>query len=235
MADSMTEAIVLAGGFGTRLRHLIGDLPKSMAPVAGRPFLEILLTFLSRKGFKRVILPLGYMAEKIIGHFGNRFAGMTLVYEIEDIPLDTGGAVRMALEHCASDHVFVFNGDTYIELETAEAEARWQARRAPMVVACEVSDTSRYGRLDVAGGRITGFSEKGGSGPGLISCGCYVLPRHCLDEFPPGTPFSLEKDFFSRKAGAGQFDLFVTNGFFIDIGLPEDFARAQTELAGVCR
>ena len=228
------EAIVLAGGFGTRLKQVVPDLPKPMAPVAGRPFLEILLTSLAHKGFRRVVLSLGYMAEKVVSHFGDHFAGMELVYEIEQSPLGTGGAVRTALAQCTNDHVFVFNGDTFLDLEAADVEAHWQAHHAPIIVAREVPDTTRYGRLDTDYGRVLGFAEKGMSGPGLINAGCYVLPAGILDSFTRGQPFSLEADFLAKAAGKQRFDLFVTNGHFIDIGVPEDYERAQTELAGVC-
>jgi D-glycero-alpha-D-manno-heptose 1-phosphate guanylyltransferase len=99
-------------------------------------------------------------------------------------------------------------------------------------VAREVADTARYGRLDTAGGRVLGFIEKGVTGPGLINAGCYVLAAEALDDFAPGQPFSLEADFLARAVAQRRFDLFVTNGQFIDIGVPEDYARAQTELAG---
>ena len=227
------EAIVLAGGFGTRLRQVVPDLPKPMAPVAGRPFLEILLASLARKGFSRVVLSLGYLAEKVVAHFGERFAGMELVYAIEDSPLGTGGAVRQALERCSADHVFVLNGDTYLDVEASEVEAHWQAHRAPVIVACELTDTARYGRLETLDGRVTGFREKGQAGPGLINAGCYVLPKNILDGFPVGKAFSLETDFLVGAVARQRFDVFVTKGQFIDIGIPEDFARAQTELAGV--
>ena len=227
------EAIVLAGGFGTRLKQVVPDLPKPMAPVAGRPFLEILLTSLAHKGFGRVVLSLGYMAEKVVAHFGVRFAGMELVYEIESSPLGTGGAVRIALAQCAADHVFVVNGDTFLDLEVVEVEAHWQKHRAPIIVAREVSDTARYGRLDTNHGRVLGFVEKGVVGAGLINAGSYVLPVTILDGFPLGQSFSLEADFLAKAVAEQRFDLFVTNGHFIDIGVPEDYARAQTELAGV--
>ena len=106
------EAIVLAGGFGTRLRQVVADVPKPMAPIADRPFLEILLGSLARKGFSQVVLSLGFMAEKISDHFGARFAGMDIAYVVEETPLGTGGAIRLALDACTQDHVFVFNGDT---------------------------------------------------------------------------------------------------------------------------
>ena len=104
------EAIVLAGGFGTRLRPIVTDVPKPMAPIAGRPFLEILLKALARRGCQRVILSLGFMAERISSHFGGWYAGMEVVYAVEDRPLGTGGGVRLAMEQMATDHIFVFNG-----------------------------------------------------------------------------------------------------------------------------
>ena len=228
------EAIVLAGGFGTRLREVVPDLPKPRAPVAGRPFLEILLQALASKGFRRVVLSLGYMADKVAAHFGERFAGMELVYEVEDTPLGTGGAVRQALTRCSEDHVFVFNGDTYLDLEVADVEAHWQKHRAPIIVAREVTDTGRFGRLNTSGGRVVGFLEKGTAGAGLINAGTYVLPIDTLNEFAPGQAFSLETDFLAKAVRTQRIDLFVTSGHFIDIGVPDDYSRAQSELAGIC-
>lgn len=228
------EAIILAGGFGTRLRQVVPDLPKPMAPVAGRPFLEILLTSLANKGFRRVVLSLGYMADKVVSHFGEHFSGIDLVYEIEQTPLGTGGAIYQALTQCNADHVFVLNGDTFIDLDAANIEAHWQLHHSPIIVACEVSDTSRYGRLYTANGRVLGFSEKGVGGQGLINAGCYVLPKYIFDGFPRGHVFSLEENFLALRVPGERFDLFVCEGHFIDIGVPEDYARAQIELEAVC-
>jgi len=227
------EAIVLAGGFGTRLREVVPDLPKPMAPIAGRPFLEILLTALAKKGFKRVILSLGFMAEKISNHFGNEYLGMELVYEVESKPLGTGGAVRVALARCVADHVFVFNGDTYLDLEVSDLEQLWQASHCPAIVVREVPDTSRFGRVVLEEGRVTSFLEKGMVGLGLINAGCYVIPKNLLDEFVLGKNFSLESDFFYSAIQQQRFNGFVTHGLFIDIGVPDDFELAQTLLAGV--
>lgn len=228
------EAIVLAGGFGTRLREVVPDLPKPMAPVAGRPFLEILLTALAHKGFRRIVLSLGYMASSVIDHFGDEFAGMELVYEVETSPLGTGGAVRQSLDRCRADHVFIFNGDTYLDLEVPALEAQWRMTGVPIIVARRVQDTSRFGRLEVADGRIVGFAEKGAGGPGLINAGCYVFPVSMLAGCPRGQSFSLEADFLAKIVSRQRIDLFLSAGRFIDIGVPEDFKRAQTELAGVC-
>jgi len=224
---------VLAGGLGTRLRDVVPDLPKPMAPVAGRPFLEILLSMLARKGFTRVILSLGFMPEKIISHFGDQYLGMELVHEVELQPLGTGGAIRAALTHCVTDHVYVFNGDTYLELEVDALECLWQKHHNSVIVVREVPDTARFGRVDVNDGRVAAFHEKGKAGAGLINAGCYVLPKHVLDDFPLGQTFSIETEFFVKRLQSTRFDGFVTQGSFIDIGVPDDYVLAQTELAGL--
>jgi D-glycero-alpha-D-manno-heptose 1-phosphate guanylyltransferase len=224
------EAIVLAGGFGTRLRQVVADVPKPMAPVGGRPFLEILLASLAKKGFSRVILSLGYMAEKVTRHFGSQFAGLDIAYVVEDTPLGTGGATRLATEACSEDHIYVFNGDTYLDIEVELLEQQWQSRRQPIVVGRQVPDTARYGRLVVEGDRISSFSEKGTIGPGLINAGCYVLSRDALARFPLNQAFSIETHYLLPEVDRAIVDVFVTKGLFIDIGIPEDYTCAQTLL-----
>ena len=224
------QAIVLAGGFGTRLRQVVSDVPKPMAPVAGRPFLEIVLNSLAIKGITKVVLSVGFMGEKISSYFGASYANMEVAYAIEDEPLGTGGGVRLAMEKITDDHVFVFNGDTFLDLETSLVQLHWQQQKRPMIIGCEVPDTHRFGRLLASNGLVTGFTEKGVLGPGLINAGCYVLERHQLDQFALNVPFSLESEFLRPAVARGEFDVFVTRGIFIDIGIPEDYARAQTVL-----
>lgn len=228
----MREAVVLAGGRGTRLARIVPHLPKPMAPVGGRPFLEILLAALDRKGFRRVVLSLGYMAGKVTSHFGPRFAGMELVHEVERTPLGTGGAVRQALTRCREDHVFVFNGDTFLDLDAEGVEALWQRQRAPVLVAREVDDAARYGRVEARNGRVVRFMGKGAPGPGLINAGCYLFPTDLFDGLPSRWPFSLEADFLPEAVAGRWFSVFVSEGRFIDIGAPEDYARAEAELRG---
>ncbi len=227
----MMEAVVLAGGFGTRLRTVVPDVPKPMAPVAGKPFLEILLRGLSRQGVSRVILSLGHKAEMITGHFGAQFAGIELIYSVEAEPLGTGGAVRKALTFCQGDHALVMNGDTYLDIEIAALESAWQRMHQPLMVAQEAQDASRYGRLELEDGRVMRFGEKAASEPGLINVGCYLFPKQILDDFPMGQPFSLETDFLSHAVSLMPFGAFITRGRFIDIGVPKDYIRAQKVLA----
>ena len=228
----MLEAIVLAGGLGTRLKPVVSELPKPMAPVAGRPFLEILLSSLSRNGFDRVILSVGYMADKIIGYFGNNYHGIELVYSTESEPLGTGGAIRMAMSKAVSDHVFVFNGDTYVELDAEQVNNAWLKSSNHLVVGVQVEDTERYGRMLVSGEKVDGFQEKGVSGRGLINAGCYVIDTAALDHIPVGDKFSFEEIFLKNAIEEGGVDVFITDGLFIDIGVPEDYEKAQTIFAG---
>ena len=227
------EAIVLAGGFGSRLRQVVNNVPKPMAPIAGRPFLKILLGSLARKGFSRVILSLGFMAENISNYFGSRFSGLDLAYVVEEAPLGTGGATRHAIEVCTQNYVFVFNGDTFLDLEIEQLKQQWQKNQNLIVVGRHVLDTSRYGKLVVDGTRILSLVEKGVSSSGLISAGCYVMTTDALARFPLNKPFSIEKDYLIPEIARTNVEVFVTKGMFVDIGEPEDYAMAQTLLVNV--
>jgi D-glycero-alpha-D-manno-heptose 1-phosphate guanylyltransferase len=225
------EAVILAGGLGTRLRKTVPDLPKPLAPICGKPFLEILLKNLSEKGLTRAILSLGFMSEKIVNHFGSSFSGIKLEYVVEDTPLGTGGATRLALAKCEEDHAYVMNGDTFVDLEISEIEKLWQLQKKPIIVARHVADTNRYGRLLISDGILKGFTEKGISGSGLINAGCYVFARDQLRDINISEAFSLEADYLTNSfIKKEDIFCFETKGVFIDIGIPEDFARAQTLL-----
>lgn len=227
------EAIILAGGRGTRLRQLVQNVPKPMALISGRPFLELLLISLSSKGFSRVVLSLGYMSEKIIDYFGPHFLGLELIYVVEEKPLGTGGAVRLALEECSHDHVFIFNGDTYIDLEVDLLEKQWQTNQCLTVVGKYVEDSTRFGRLNLEGSRISSLSEKSSGGRGLINAGCYVMAKDALAEFPLNKPFSLETDYLEKVVISDHVNVFVTKGIFIDIGIPKDYLKASDLLVNL--
>ncbi len=226
------QAIVLAGGMGSRLRSVVADVPKPMAPVAGRPFLEYLLQALADAGFERIVLSVGHMAQTIVDHFGPHHRGMQIEYAIELQPLATGGATRVALQHVTEDHAYVLNGDTFVQFDAAGMERIWRERHTPVIVAREVDDTSRFGRLDVVDGRVTRFCEKGIAGPGLINAGVYLLPRIALDAFEPGRAFSLEQDYLAPAVLETDFSVVTAHGLFIDIGVPEDYRRAQQLFSG---
>ena len=226
----MHEAIILAGGLGTRLKEAVPDLPKPMAPINGKPFLTHLLINLSKKGFKRIILSVGFMAEKITSYFGNSFAGMDLEYVIESAPLGTGGALRLSLNKCSQDHVFVFNGDTFLDFDIDSVEDYWLSSQCPIIIGIEVEDTTRYGSLIFDDNKVIGFLEKGLSGSGIINAGCYVFKFNQLDSFEIGERFSLEEDYLADAVKSQDFLLFTTKRMFIDIGIPEDYCLAQSLL-----
>jgi D-glycero-alpha-D-manno-heptose 1-phosphate guanylyltransferase len=232
------EAIVLAGGLGTRLAGKLEGVPKPMAPVAGRPFLEILLTQLRRAGCERAILSVGYLHTVIEKHFGAAFEGMRIDYAIEEAPLGTGGALRAALELAEEQAVLAMNGDTYREMDYADMMRFHKAEGATATIAVvRQDDAARYGGVVVESNRVVAFEEKGrtrtGSGPGFINAGAYVLPRNL--EWPEllGEKFSIETDFFAREAERLRPVAYEVRGYFLDIGVPEDLERAQRELTGI--
>jgi D-glycero-alpha-D-manno-heptose 1-phosphate guanylyltransferase len=222
------QAIVLAGGLGTRLRGVVPDLPKPMAGVAGRPFLAWILDRLADAGFERVVLAVGYRHEAIRAHFGEVYRGVPLRYSVEDAPLGTGGAIRLAGDHVGHYPVFVLNGDTFLELDYRAMLAAHAGSGALMSVAtCRVPDVGRYGALELVHGRIAAFREKGPAGPGVINAGTYLLSRGIVDMIPPGVPFSFEQQLLGPRVGELRPAAYLAEGLFIDIGVPEDYARAQ--------
>lgn len=231
------EAIVLAGGFGTRLAHVVPDVCKPMAPVAGRPFLRFIMDQLAAAGFDRVVVADGYRREQIEGFFGLEYRGTAIEYSPEVTPLLTGGAVKRALSRCESDWVFVLNGDTWLDVDFAvmEAAVAVAPENASAVIAVKrMRDFERYGTVDVdACGALTAFHEKRPCEEGLINAGVYLLRRDALDGMPD--KFSLESDYFERVVGDGELLAVECAGGFIDIGVPEDYELAQTMLAPLAR
>jgi D-glycero-alpha-D-manno-heptose 1-phosphate guanylyltransferase len=226
------EAIVLAGGLGTRLRSRVADRPKPMAEVAGKPFVAWLLDYLAAQGVTAIIFSLGYRGEMIADYFGTDYGGLAIRYAVEETPLGTGGAIRLALAESRQDPVWVVNGDTMLCLDY---KAMWATHHGdggtPMTMALRrVPDAGRYGTVSVSGDRVTGFAAGGASGSGLINSGVYLLSPHLFDGHVLPSAFSLERDFLPLVAREGRIGGFATEGWFIDIGVPADYDRAQTEL-----
>ena len=222
------EAIVLAGGLGTRLRGIVDDIPKPMAPVQGRPFVAFVLDQLVEAGFETAIFAAGYRHEAIQSYFGADYRGLALRYSVEREPLGTGGAIRLACEQAYARDVFVLNGDTYLELDfRAMMEAHVRAASHLSMAICHVPDVARYGALDIGDDLVHGFLEKGRSGPGWINGGTYVLGTELRARLPPQGAFSFEHDLLEPEVGSIRPLAFQSSGLFIDIGSPEDYARIQ--------
>ncbi len=227
------KAVILAGGLGTRLRAEVPDLPKPLAPVGGRPFLAWQLDALAAAGLSEVILSVGYRAKAINGALGNQHGSLSLSYIMEETPLGTGGALRRAFERIPlGEPVWAMNGDTFVELDYERMRAQHGAA-APGVISMaltEVADGSRYGTVEVEGGRVVRFKDKGASARALINAGVYLLHPDLFRGHTLPNAFSFERDFLAARLKELEVRAFETGGYFIDIGVPADYARAQTEL-----
>lgn len=223
-------ATILAGGLGTRLRSVVPDRPKVLADIGGKPFLVYLLDQLTRSGISRVVLCTGYMGDQVRAMFEDTYGSLCLNYSQERSPLGTGGALRLALPLITSDTVLVMNGDSVCAADL-NAFWTWHCTRgaAATILLTEVADTTRYGRVLVdADGRVLSFAEKdGGSGPGWINAGVYLCRRNLLETIPPDHEISLEREMFPNWIGASLFG-FRSQGRFLDIGVPESYAQAES-------
>jgi len=235
-------ALVLAGGLGTRLRAIYDQGPKCMAPVKGRPFLAYLIQWLQCAGIRQVILCIGYKGEQIRNWLGDgRVWGVQVRYCVEEELRGTAGALRLASGMVDARTCLAINGDSFLEVNLDDMHAFHRARRADATLAlARVQDSSRYGGVQLdAHGKIEKFGDAGaaaGSPPcqepdaSLINGGVYLLERPFFNSIPEGKTVSIEKEIFPGWAGRDMYG-FVSDGFFIDIGVPADYARAQTELA----
>ena len=225
------QTIILAGGLGTRLRSLLPDTPKPMAPIQNRPFLAMLLDYLGRQGVNKVILSVGYKHEVIQSWFGNRYGAIDVDYSIESEPLGTGGAIKKSLRLVNDGPLFVINGDTFLQLNYRDMLASHIERGAQLSIALRaVDNTSRYGSVKLHNNEIVSFAEKAGNEAGLINSGIYLLSRNIFDDMSLPDAFSFEREFLYPYLQAVRPQAFLTDGYFIDIGVPEDYLRAQHEL-----
>lgn len=228
------EAIILAGGLGTRLRGVTGNaIPKVMAPVAGRPFLEHLLDHLVWQGITRAVLAVGFRRQLVRDHFGDRYRGIDLAYSEEEVPLGTGGALCQALRMTHGNTTFVLNGDSLFKLDLTSLSDKLSTGDHDIVLALKpMNDTSRYGTVQQGYGRVLSFEEKLPGKAGLINGGVYCLKTDLFHRVPPAgnSPFSFEK-YLEDNLTRLNAGCVISDAYFIDIGVPEDYHRAQVELA----
>ena len=224
------QAIILAGGFGTRLP--LGDTPISMASVGRRPFLHWLLEWLAAQGVREALLSLHHRHEVIRNYFGGSFDGMRLSYHIEEQALGTGGAIAAALKQLKPcEPVLALNGDSLVALDCrAMLAAHTQAGRCITLAAHHVPECGRYSKLTVHNGEVLRFELLGGAGSGLISTGFYALSPNLFDGYALPEVFSFERDFLSPHVPSLLPNAYEAVEYFIDIGTPEDYARAQVEM-----
>lgn len=236
------RALILCGGLGTRLRSAVAEVPKVLAPVAGRPFLDVLVAEIRRAGLHRLVLLAGHLADQVERYAGGplrrAYPDVELALSAEPAPLGTAGAVKHAARFIDGTFLLV-NGDTFLELDAAALLAAHRAAGALVTLAAvPVPDTSRYGALDVApDGALRSFTEKAtAAGPGLINAGAYLAEPRLLDEIPAGRAASLEREILPALLARGErLQTHRQAGRFVDIGTPESWAAFSRYLADLER
>lgn len=221
------EAIVLAGGFGSRLQSVVKELPKPMAPVNGRPFLTYVLDNLLRHSVLRFILSVGYKCEVIQDYFGDVYRLVPIVYSVEKAPLGTGGGIKQSLEMALSSPVLVVNGDTLFNIDIDFLLAAHRDRKADVTIAAkEMDDLERYGSVAFnPSGRLISFVEKGKLKKGHINGGIYVMGKGIFECFSLAPSFSFETDFLKAHLKEINIHVVPCAGYFIDIGIPSDYKK----------
>jgi D-glycero-alpha-D-manno-heptose 1-phosphate guanylyltransferase len=228
----VTEAIILAGGLGTRLQEAVPDRPKCLAMVAGRPMLSFIIDDLRIQGVTRFIFSLGYKAEMVVRFLEEEYPTLEKIMVKEEEPLGTGGAIQLSLSSATSEQVLVVNGDTLFKVKLHEMSDFYMERKMDCLLALKpMFNYDRYGSVQLdASGRIVAFTEKQFAESGLINGGIYIISRTALMAKQLPSKFSFEKDYLEAFVSEGRFYGLVQHGYFIDIGIPEDFEKAGRDL-----
>ena len=223
------DAIILAGGKGTRLKSVVSDVPKPMALVNKRPFISYILDQLIDFGVEDAYLSVGYRHDVIMSYFGNRYKTIRLHYVVEDEPLGTGGGIRLACETAISDDVLILNGDTFFNSDIQSLISTHKNSDATMTIALKQMDqVNRYGMVELSNSVISAFTEKTEElKDGLINAGMYVLNRKQFLNSTESGVFSMEKDYMEKRVTDGVVFGKELEGYFIDIGIPNDYHLAN--------
>ena len=228
----ITEAIILAGGLGTRLRSAVPDLPKCMAPINGKPFIAYVINELMAQGIEKFILALGYKSDAIVQFIKEAYPQLQVQYSLEEEPLGTGGAIYKACSLASTENIIATNGDTLFHIDISGLSKSHQDKQAECTLSLTpMQQFSRYGVVELnAEQAVVSFKEKQFYEAGLINGGVYAIyvPAFLGKKF--ADKFSFEKEYLETYYTEGQMYGFIQDGYFIDIGIPEDYNRAQTEL-----
>jgi len=225
------EAIILAGGTGTRLKSVVSDIPKPMAPVNNKPFLVYLFEYLLDQGITRAILSTGYKHEYIENYFGDSYKGIEIAYSVETEPLGTGGAIKKALELTSENMVYILNGDTFFKVDLNQfAQSHLESKSLLTFSLKMMENFDRYGIVKISQSKVIGFEEKRPCKSGNINGGVYIANTSIFDNLDLPAKFSFENDFLDKYVEVFHFGYYLSDDYFIDIGIPEDYERAQREL-----
>lgn len=233
MNQSHTDipVIILAGGFGTRLRHVVSDVPKPMAPIGDRPFLEILLDYVIDQGMQQVILATGYQADIIRGHFGDAYRSLAIAYSHEETALGTGGAIQQVFERFELEQAFVLNGDTYFGVSLRNLHYFHEQWQSDLTISLKyLQDFDRYGTVSWnAKNKLHQFNEKMPCAEGWINGGIYLINKAVFGKAIP-VPFSFETEIMEKGVGTENYFGLPDAAYFIDIGVADDYYRFQREV-----
>lgn len=230
------EAIILAGGMGTRLKSVVSDLPKPMAPIDDKPFLEYMLSVLSASKIAHVVLSVGYKYETIEAYFGDSFAGMKITYAVENEPLGTGGAIKYALSFIDGNESLLLNGDTFFNINLNDLREFYFAHKPDIAMSVRLMyDFSRYGTVELNVSNVTGFISKQPVKQGYINGGVYMIKKNIFGKYTLPEKFSFEIDFLEKYVSELKICAMKSTDYFIDIGIPEDYKKARTELPGLLK
>lgn len=227
------ECIILAGGLGTRLRSAVPGLPKCMAPVAGKPFLSFVIDHFQAHGVAQFIFSLGYKHEMIQDYLHHAYASLPKKYVIEKEPLGTGGAIQLACRQATTDNILVLNGDTLFKISPASLASFHRQHAAACTLALKpMQHFNRYGTVELQdNGAVKSFKEKQYYESGYINGGIYILQTNAFLKEGLPEKFSFEKDYLEQLYTQRPMFGMVQDAYFIDIGIPEDYEKANAELA----
>ena len=232
------EAIILAGGLGTRIRNVIGDIPKPMAPIKNKPFVEYILNYLELNNVKKVILSVGYKNEYIIKYFGETYRSLKLLYSKENSPLGTGGAIVKSMSLCQSSNIIVMNGDSFHNIDLAGLFNFHLRKYADITIASNLSDNvSRYGVIKYdKDDRVISFKEKPESdGANYINSGIYIIKKDFLNSMKLPKVFSFESEILEQGVCSNSYYTMKYDEWFVDIGVPEGLLKANHLLADIIK
>ncbi|MBX2931865.1 MAG: nucleotidyltransferase family protein [Chitinophagaceae bacterium] len=229
------QAIILAGGLGTRLKTVVADKPKVLSPVAGKPFLYYIIEYLQKQGVTNYVFALGYLSEQVLDFLQQYYPSLSYQYSIEETPLGTGGGIKKAIQLATEENVLVVNADTFFDIDIAKMFSVHYAANAQCTVSLKLmKDFDRYGSVEIdTVNKILSFKEKALVKEGYINGGYLIINKNYYLSATKNLPqiFSFEKDFLEKELNKMLIKGFISEGYFIDIGIPQDYALSQQVFA----
>jgi D-glycero-alpha-D-manno-heptose 1-phosphate guanylyltransferase len=228
----MMEAIILAGGLGTRLRSVVNDRPKVLAPINDKVFIDYLINKLLKFGITRIIFSIGYLSEYVINYVSLEYPNIDKSFVVEANPLGTGGALKKALGEARGGHILVLNGDTFFDVNLNHLFAFHNEKKSECTLALKhMKNFERYGSVELThDGNIIGFKEKIYKGEGFINGGVLIINKTIFDPYIVPDEFSFENDFLIENLSRISLYGYISDSYFIDIGIPDDYQKFKDDI-----